>query len=207
MSAYEAQDGLLGAKDILLGNRGIAKGMAFGKHDPSKLVKNLGQDWKVTETSFKVGSDCHCAGSSLQGVQYWASCRHTHPSADALLAVMQRHKLQADDIESVTAKVYSPAIDVLGPAAAGRTIHESKFSMGFVLGVIAINQRAMLGDFTEAALKDERIRSFQNKVTMKLDDGIDKAYPDRWVRLYSLRQRQLADCWRTPDRTRRSHND
>lgn len=54
MSAYTAKDGLLGAKDILLGNRGLAKGTAFGQEDGAALVYRLGQAWKVTETSFKV---------------------------------------------------------------------------------------------------------------------------------------------------------
>ena len=36
--------------------------------DPSKLCDRLGTRWALAETSFK----------------YHASCRHTHPAADAL---------------------------------------------------------------------------------------------------------------------------
>ncbi|KAI5474719.1 hypothetical protein MNV49_002544 [Pseudohyphozyma bogoriensis] len=168
MSAYTARDGLLGAKDILLGNRGLAKGMAFGREDASKLTKGLGEDWKMTETSFKL-------------LQYWASCRHTHPSADALIALMSKHSLNASDIAKVTARVYRAALDVLGPASAGRTIHESKFSMGFVLAVAAVKRSALLNDFDEEALGNPVIRELQKKVGMRHDEEVENAYPARWV--------------------------
>ena len=47
---------------------------------------------------------------------------------------MQQHQLKADDIVKVTAHVHQGAIDVLGPVTDPQTIHQSKFSMGFVLG-------------------------------------------------------------------------
>ena len=47
------------------------------------------------------------------------------------------HRLRADDIEAVTAQVHQGAIDVLGPVVDPQTVHQSKFSMGTVLGLIA----------------------------------------------------------------------
>ncbi|KAL8280841.1 hypothetical protein RQP46_006845 [Phenoliferia psychrophenolica] len=165
MSAYTARDGLVGAKDILLGSRGMAKGLAFGKELPGKLVQGLGREWKMTETSFK----------------YWASCRHTHPSADALLALLTKNNIPTKSIKSITAHVYQAALDVLSPAEAARTIHESKFSMGFVLAVIAKKRSALLNDFDEAALTDPQIRALQSRVKMVHDESIQAEYPGRWI--------------------------
>ena len=86
MSAYVAAEGFTGAKRIFEGAQGMAAGMSRDA-DPAKLTDRLGDRWALTETSFK----------------YHASCRHTHPAADALLSVMTTHHLTAEAIHSVTA--------------------------------------------------------------------------------------------------------
>ncbi len=164
MAAYIARDGFTGAYRILEGKQGMAAGMSSDA-DPAKLIDGLGTRWGMTETSFK----------------FHASCRHTHPAADALLKVMQDHKLKHDDITSVTAHVHQGAIDVLGPVTDPQTIHQSKFSMGFVLALAALHGRAGLADFTEASLKDPATRAFHDKVNMVLDPVVDGAYPKRWL--------------------------
>ena len=164
MAAYIARDGFTGARQIFEGKQGMAAGMSSDS-DVRWLTDGLGTRWALAETSFK----------------YHASCRHTHPSADALLALMQTHKLKPDDITSVTAHVHQGAIDVLGPVTDPRTIHQSKFSMGFVLALIANIGRASLADFTDSALGDPNLRGFHDKVKMALDPAVDQAYPKRWL--------------------------
>ena len=81
MSAYLARDGFTGAADIFEGPQGMAAGMSSDAN-PARLTDGLGTRWATAETSFK----------------YHASCRHTHPAADALLQVMQTHDLQHADL-------------------------------------------------------------------------------------------------------------
>ncbi len=172
MAAYIARDGFTGARDILEGKQGMAAGMSSDA-DVRCLTDGLGTRWATAETSFK----------------FHASCRHTHPAADALLALMQQHQLKADDIVKVTAHVHQGAIDVLGPVTDPQTIHQSKFSMGFVLAMIAVRGRAALADFTEKSLKNKEIRNFHDRVTMVLDPDIDTAYPRRWIGRVSVETR------------------
>jgi 2-methylcitrate dehydratase PrpD len=164
LAAYLARDGFTGAERILEGERGMAAGMSSDA-DPGKLVEGLGEGWAVLETSFK----------------FYASCRHTHPAADALLKGMEENGLTADDIAGVRARVHAAAIDVLGPVTDPRTIHQSKFSMGFVLALIAARGSAGIDDFTEDALEDPELRAFTEKVEMVLDPEVDAAYPQRWI--------------------------
>ena len=58
---------------------------------------------------------------------------------------------------AVTAHVHQGAIDVLGPVVDPQTVHQSKFSMGTVLGLIAVHGRAGLTDF-DAHWRDARRR-------------------------------------------------
>jgi hypothetical protein len=151
-----ARDGFTGARRILEGPTGMAAGMSTDA-EPACLVDRLGERWALAETSFK----------------FHASCRHTHPAADALLDLMQSRGLAADDVASVRCHVHQGAIDVLGPVTDPRSIHQSKFSMGFVLAQIALQGRAGLGEFTDPALRDARVRSFLERVTMVLDPEVD----------------------------------
>ena len=162
-SAYLARSGFTGARQILEGAQGMAAGMSSDA-DPARLTDRLGQRWATAETSFK----------------YHASCRHTHPSADALLTLMQTHGVKADDIESVTTQVHQDAIDVLGRVTVPATVHQAKFSMGTVLGLIAVQGRAGLAEF-DNHWRNTQVRSIHDKVSMKLDPEVDAAYPGRWI--------------------------
>ncbi len=163
MSAYLAHAGFTGAEHILEGKQGLAAGMSSDS-DPSKLTDRLGSRWALAETSFK----------------YYASCRHTHPAADALLQVMLTNKLVPSDIIKVDTLVHQGAIDVLGPVTDPATVHQSKFSMGTVLALVAHYQFAGLQEFDQH-FHDEEICVFRERVFMTLDPEVDSSYPQRWI--------------------------
>lgn len=168
-AAYLAQEGFTGARRILEGAQGMAAGMSRDA-DPAKLIDRLSERWALAETSFK----------------FHASCRHTHPAADALLQVIQAHALRPGDVASVTARVHQGAIDVLGPVVDPRTVHQAKFSMGTVLGLIGEFGSAGLREF-ERFYNDPRIVGFRGKVEMVLDEEVDRAYPARWIGKVTVR--------------------
>lgn len=163
LAAYLARDGFTGARRILEGEQGMAAGMSSDA-DPARLTDRLGERWALAETSFK----------------YHASCRHTHPAADALLQVVERENLSLEDIERVTAHVHQGAIDVLGPVVEPASVHQAKFSMGTTLGLIAAHRRAGMQEF-QSGYDDAPIAAFRSRVRMSLDPEVDKAYPARWI--------------------------
>ncbi|QLG93689.1 MmgE/PrpD family protein [Pseudomonas yamanorum] len=164
LAAYLTADGLTGARNILEGDQGLAAGMSTDA-DPSKLSDRLGSLWALLETSFK----------------FHASCRHTHPAADALLGLMQREGLSHEQIAHVETRVHQGAIDVLGRVSVPQSVHQAKFSMGTVLGLIAVHGKAGLTEFQAFALNDSNVSAFRDKVGMTLDREVDGAYPQRWL--------------------------
>jgi 2-methylcitrate dehydratase PrpD len=162
-AAYLAADGFTGARRILDGAQGLAAGMSSDA-DAARLTDGLGTRWTLAETSFK----------------FHASCRHTHPAADALQQVLRTHRLAAQDVKQVTALVHQGAIDVLGPVTDPQTVHQGKFSMGTVLGLIAVHGHAGLAEF-DAHYRDAAVTAFRDKVRMQLDAEVDAAYPARWI--------------------------
>lgn len=163
LAAWLAEEGLTGAQHILEGPQGMAAGMSTDA-DPARLTDRLGERWALSETSFK----------------FHASCRHTHPAADALLQLVEAHDLAAADIARVTARVHQAAIDVLGPVVAPRTVHQAKFSMGTTLGLIAVHRRAGMAEFA-AAYAEPAVTALRDRVRMVPDDEVEGAYPARWI--------------------------
>ncbi|QXI25931.1 MmgE/PrpD family protein [Pseudomonas vanderleydeniana] len=164
LAAYLTADGLTGARNILEGDQGMAAGMSSDA-DATRLSDRLGSRWALLETSFK----------------FHASCRHTHPAADALLQLMAQQGLRHEQIERVETRVHHGAIDVLGRVKVPRTVHQAKFSMGTVLGLIAVHGKAGLPEFHELSLTDPAVAAFREKVGMTLDPEVDAAYPRRWL--------------------------
>jgi 2-methylcitrate dehydratase PrpD len=164
LAAYAARDGMTGAKRILEGEQGLAAGMSTDAN-PSRLTDGLGRRWATIETSYK----------------WHASCRHSHPAADAFLSILERDRLRHDQIAQVTARVHQGAIDVLGRVTDPQNVHQAKFSMGTVLGLLAIHGHAGLDEFETFAFGDPRVGQFRRRVSMVLDAEVDAAYPQRWI--------------------------
>lgn len=162
-AALLAEKGLTGARRILEGKQGMAAGMSSDSQAVA-LTDRLGERWATIETSFK----------------FHASCRHTHPAADALQKAMQDHSLAAADIAEVITHVHQGAIDVLGPVTDPQTVHQGKFSMGTVLGLIALEGAAGVTEF-ETRYRDPDVADFRVRVKMVLDEEVDRAYPARWI--------------------------
>lgn len=163
LAALLAEKGFTGARQILEGQQGMGAGMTQ-ESNPAALTDRLGERWATIETSFK----------------FHASCRHTHPAADALLKAMKDHGLAHTDIAEVITHVHQGAIDVLGPVVDPQTVHQGKFSMGTVLGLVAIEGAAGVTEF-EQRYRDPDVADFRVRVKMVLDDEVDRAYPARWI--------------------------
>ena len=159
-----AREGMTGAKRILEGPQGMAAGMSRDS-DPERITDCLGSRWAIAETSCK----------------WHASCRHTHPAADALQELLRRERLGHEQVGQVTARVHQAAIDVLGPVVHPETVHQAKFSMGTVLGLVAVHGKAGLEEFEDLALADPRVAAFRERVKMVRDDEVEAAYPRRWI--------------------------
>jgi 2-methylcitrate dehydratase PrpD len=96
------------------------------------------------------------------------------------LQVMQAHTLQAVDLARVVTHVHQGAIDVLGPVVNPATVHQSKFSMGTVLALVARFGHAGLVEFDQH-FKDGHTQALCGQVEMVLDEEVDTAYPQRWI--------------------------
>jgi 2-methylcitrate dehydratase PrpD len=152
LSALLSEKGFSGAKQILEGAKGMGVGLSQDA-DPARLTDRLGERWATIETSFKF---------------------------DAFLSLIQQHQLNADQIAAVTTRVHQGAIDVLGQVDEPKSVHQAKFSMGTVLGLLAVYGKAGVYEFNEC-FREDQVQAFRRRVSMVLDPEVDALYPQRWV--------------------------
>lgn len=127
-------------------------------------------------------------------IKFHASCSLTHRAIDSLIAIIEKHKLKYENIESI--EVYSSprAVEVLrfnNP----NSINEAKFSIPFVLFLASKFLAVDFNLFTEKNLNAFKISGFYNKV--KFDVHNDWKSGDDWrpdkVCLYTTSNKQYTE--------------
>jgi 2-methylcitrate dehydratase PrpD len=171
LSALLAQQGFTSAARILEGEKGffVATAAAF---DPKKVTAGFGSPYKLEEVSFKVH----------------ASCRHTHPAIDAVLAAMEGRDLDPADVASVTVETYSVALGVTADHQP-TTVYSAKFSLPFCVALAIHRGSAGLADFSEAGLWEPRIRETMGRVELRADPALEAIHPARWPARVTIRTR------------------
>ncbi len=96
----------------------------------------------------------------------------THPSMDALLALMRDEGLSAAEIERITLHAGN---NILGPIRfrVATTELEGKFSMAFLLAAIAIAGRAGKAEFTDEFVQRADVQELQRRVETAHDPAIE----------------------------------
>jgi 2-methylcitrate dehydratase PrpD len=148
MAAELAALGFTGNEDILDGDDGVIRMMGLEVGDPHKVLDGLGQ-W-----------DMAVRGSTLR---LHASCGAGHWAQDALQQIVRRRPAHLDEIESIT--VYLPAflMDMM-PYHQPRTGLQAKYSIEYDLVAIALDGRAGMSQYTDAAVQRPQAQDLMRRV-------------------------------------------
>ena len=135
-----------------------------GGFDETRLVGALGRPHSIVDPGVSV--------------KPYPSGSLGHPSMDALLALLERHDVAAADIERIT---FRAGHNILRPLGYPRPENElqAKFSIPFILGAIALRRRAGLDEFTDEFVRSAEVRSFMERVDVRLEEEIDAQGYDR----------------------------
>lgn len=151
-----AKAGFKGHPDPLCG-RGFLK-MMTGKEDVALKPVLLGGTYAIMKSYTKP----------------YASCRYTHPSVEA--AIHLRDKVKPEDVEVIDVKTYDLAVsghdhtDIPGSYSA-------KMSIPYATAAGLLCGRAGLQEFSDEAVKGERILNLTRKVRVSADKELSAAFP------------------------------
>ncbi|HEY7489714.1 MAG TPA: MmgE/PrpD family protein [Candidatus Tectomicrobia bacterium] len=103
------------------------------------------------------------------GVKPYPSCRQTHRGIDAMLELVHRHHLQADEVSEIVCEMSARAQDFLIHHRP-QTGLEGKFSMEYCMAAALLHGQMGLAQFSDASVQDPRVQALLQRVRFEHPD-------------------------------------
>lgn len=161
-SADLAAAGLTGPRTILEGRDGYFAayaGEAGRDWSPAHLCENLGEEWVILESYIKP----------------YPCCRHLHGAIDSVLALRERHQIDAEAVGSVHIDTFATAAGHDGTDV--ETMMGAQLSVPYSVAVALRSGAVTLADFEPAARADPETLDLMKKVSLSVDAAAEAAYP------------------------------
>ncbi len=162
-AALAAAEGVTGSLDIMEGDAGYGRAMGYGDAggpDWNRALATLGEDFHITQMTFK----------------NHACCGHAFAAIDGALALKARMGVAAGEIARVRVGGYRATLEVAGIADPA-TAAEARFSTPYLVATALTHGSVRLAAFEPERLADSATRALMRRVEVVLDPGLDAAFP------------------------------
>jgi 2-methylcitrate dehydratase PrpD len=160
LSSQLAQIGLTGAHKIFEGEKGFLKAYSTSPNFDI-LTENLGKNYKIKESNFKVH----------------ASCGHTHSSIDATLKAIAGHQIDINQIREINVYTYETALRLTGNYNP-MSKFEAKFSTPYCISAALLFGQVDEKHFNSEILFNEKLRDLISKIKMHFNPDLEKLFPE-----------------------------
>lgn len=161
-----AQAGLTGCPQVLEGSdlKGGFTQITL-RADPKceRITDRLGEHFAVSDVYFKP----------------YTACRHTHGAAQATLDLRKEFQLSAADVDLVEVFTYGVAHIAVGKGLINPTFVAAQFSIPYVVAACLLDGELGPSQLTEKRLADPVIVALSQRVSVTVDDELNKVYPDK----------------------------
>ena len=158
-AALAASEGVTGSLDVIDGEAGFGVAMSDGP-DWDKCFASLGKTFNICGMTFK-NHTC---------------CGHTFAAIDGALALQQRMKIAAREIERIRVGSYRAAKEVSGYETP-QTPAEARFSLKYVVATALTHGSVRLAAFEPARMNDGATRDLMQRIEVAIDPELDAAFP------------------------------
>jgi len=166
MAALLAQKGYTASDKILEGELGFGKVLSKDCQF-EKIIENLGTPWEIERPGI--------------ARKRYPSCARTHSAIDALLKIMDHHRIRDEDLEEIECATDDKAFEILIHPTP-KTPLEAKFSMPYCLSVAFLEGDVFINHFTKEKLEDPRILRMMKKIRHVSDSEIAaRGFEYRWA--------------------------
>ncbi len=155
-AALAAREGVTGSLDVI---EGFGKAMGDDP-DWQAAFATLGRDWHITRMTFK----------------NHACCGHTFAAIDGALALKERMKLAAGEIERIRVGTYRAGVEV-AHYEAPRTPAEGRFSLKYVVATALTHGSVRLAAFDSSRLQNPQTKALMGKISVAIDPELDATFP------------------------------
>jgi 2-methylcitrate dehydratase PrpD len=164
-----AAEGFSGPERVFEGEHGFYAAFAAG-HEAPRLeaqTASLGEVWEILNLTYKP----YPAGSIA------------HPYMDCAARLREKHAIVPETIAEIRCRTADGPVPRLWEPLAAKhrpaNGYAAKFSLPYLLASVLVRGTAGLGDFTDEAVRDERVLAVAGRVGYELDPTID--YPRQFV--------------------------
>ena len=155
-AALAAREGVTGSLDVI---EGFGKAMGDDP-DWGAAFSTLGRDWHITRMTFK----------------NHACCGHTFAAIDGALALKERMKIAAEEIERIRVGTYRAGVEV-AHYEAPRTPAEGRFSLKYVVATALTHGSVRLAAFESSRLENTQTKALMGKISVAIDPELDATFP------------------------------
>lgn len=160
VAAMLAQSGFTAGTTVLEDPYGGYGSVVSDHTDWDRLLEGLGERFELPFTGTKPHS----------------SSGATHGAIDAVLAIVQRDGVTADDVDRIEVRTYGVAAETLGRKFPTSHVHAT-MSVPYLVARALLDGQIWLDQFTEDKLKDPLVRDLQERLTMVRDPELDAMAP------------------------------
>jgi 2-methylcitrate dehydratase PrpD len=170
LAAMLAAEGFTGSPTAIENEKGFIHTHADSA-DLNLLNQGLGASFKIDEIAFKP----------------YSCCRHCHAAIDGILSLRNAHHLESDKISAILANLYPMAVYLVDdPEPFDKGFFGSRYSLQFnlalalVAGEEGMNRALFDQEYIQAMLMDPRIKAVMQKISVKNDSELARAWPQKW---------------------------
>ena len=159
VAALMAEKGITGAHDALEGEVGLFNLYHKGEYDAAPLTADLGKRFMGINALMKP----------------YPCCKGTHAYVELAEAMVKKHGIKPEDIKEITVYNEDDKYVLLSPVEQRRQPKnpvDSQFSIIWAVAAVFAKGKAGIGEFTEAAIKDEAILDISRKVKVAADKNV-----------------------------------
>jgi 2-methylcitrate dehydratase PrpD len=135
--------------EIIDGDNGVARMLGLDVGDPNKVLDGLGK-WEL-------------ASRGTSTMRLHASCGAGHWGQDALQRIVRRRPTDPDEIDSIVVSLPAFLTEML-PYHEPRTGLEAKYSIEYDMVAVALDGRAGMQQYTDAAVQRPGVRELMKRV-------------------------------------------
>jgi len=158
--------GLTGCPQVLEGTAlkgGFTQITVSAEPKCERILDRLGQHYALTDVYFKP----------------YTACRHTHGAIQATLELMRDYRFKAGDVRQVEVFTYGVAMIAVGKGLEAPTFVAAQFSIPYCVAACLLDHEMGPDQLTEARILDPRVVELSGRVTVAIDEELDKIYPDK----------------------------
>lgn len=166
-AALLAAKGFPAGREIFHGERGYYLGIHKREGNLAALTEGLGERFEVVNV----------------GPKAYPSCRYTHASIDAALALVRGHDLRPEDVAEIRVTVGPRDYQSVfggdtpqGLAAKQRplSVVDAQFSIPYTVATAVVRRQVFLDDFTEEGIRDSQILAIAQRVFPVVDPELER---------------------------------